>query len=96
VYEVTTRINYTTAATDAGLLLQLLNAGGSVLDETISQLPASTSATASNAITFQTLQGLSNESVYMQISTLNAAAATVQTLSGSVGIKLIYNSNGPF
>jgi hypothetical protein len=96
LYEVTARINYTTAATDAGLLLQLRNAGGTVLDETISQLPSSASATASNAITFQTLQSLSNESVYMQISTLNAPTATVQTLSGIVGMKLIYDSNGIF
>lgn len=96
VYEVTTRLNYTTAATDGGLLLQLRNAGGSVLDETIGQLPSAASATTSNSITFQTLQGLSNESVYMHLSTLNAPAASVQTLSGSVGIKLVYNSNGPF
>lgn len=96
VYEVTTRINYTTATTDAGILLQLRNAGGSVLDEMIGQLPSAGSATTSNAITFQTLQGLSNQSIYMHVSTLNAPAASVQTISGSVGIKLIYNSNNPF
>jgi hypothetical protein len=96
IYEVNTTVSYNTAATDGGLLLQLRRADGTVLGETISQLPAATSATTSNSIRFDTLQGLAaGNSIYLQLSTLNVPAAAVQTLSGNVGIKLIYNSNNP-
>lgn len=97
VYEVNTTLNYNTAATNGGALLQLRRADGTVLGESISQLPSGTSATTSNSIRFDTLQGLAaGNSVYLQFSTLNVPAASVQTLSGTVNMKLLYNSNAPF
>jgi hypothetical protein len=97
VYELTSKINYTTAETNSGLLLQLRNGAGSVLDETITTIRPSGSVLTSNSITFQTIQGLSNDYLYMYISTLAPTGpGTIQTLSGNIGMKLLYNSNSPF
>jgi hypothetical protein len=97
VYEVTSRINYTTAETNSGLLMQLRNAGGSVLDEVVTNIQPSGSILTSNSITFQTIQSLSNDYLYMYMSTLSTTtSATIQTLSGNISMKLLYNSNLAF
>ncbi len=97
VYEVTSRISYTTAETNSGLLLQLRNAGGSVLDEVVTNIRPSGSILTSNTISFQTMQSLSNDSLYMYMSTLSTVGpGTIQTLSGNINMKLVYNCNAPF
>jgi hypothetical protein len=97
VYEVTSRINYTTAETNSGLLMQLRNAGGTVLDEVVTNIRPSGSILTSNSITFQTIQSLSNDYLYMYMSTLaTTGPGTIQTLSGNINMKLLYTSNPPF
>ncbi len=97
VYEVTSHINYTTAETNSGLLMQLRNAGGSVLDEVVTNIRPSGSILTSNSITFQTIQSLSNDYLYMYMSTLaTTGPGTIQTLSGNINMKLLYTSNSPF
>ena len=93
VYEVTSRINYTTLNSSTGLLLQLRNGSGTVIDEVVKTIRPADSTNSSNSITFQTIQSFSNDSLYMYISTLATPAATIQTLSGNVGIKFLYSSN---
>lgn len=93
IYEITGRINYTTTTTDTGLLLQLRNAGGTVLDEIITPILPNGSILTSNSISLQTIQPLSNDAVYMYISTMSTVGATIQTLSGNIGAKFLYSSN---
>ncbi len=97
VYEVTSRISYTTAETNSGLLMQLRNSGGTVLDETVTNIRPSGSILTSNSITFQTIQSLSNDYLYMYMSTLSTTGpGTIQTLSGNINMKLLYTSNSAF
>lgn len=93
IYEITSKINYTTPNSNTGLLLQLRNSAGSVLDEIITPILPTNSILTSNSITFQTIQSFSNDSIYMFISTMSTVGATIQTLSGNIGIKLLYSSN---
>jgi hypothetical protein len=93
IYEITSKINYTTPNSNTGLLLQLRNGAGTVLDEIITTILPRDSILTSNSISFQTIQPFSNDSVYMYISTMSTTGATIQTLSGSIGVKFLYSSN---
>ncbi len=93
IYEITSKINYTTPNSNTGLLMQLRNAAGTVLDQIITPILPTNSILTSNSISFQTIQSFSNDSIYMYISTMSTAGATIQTISGNIGIKLLYSSN---
>lgn len=93
VYEITGRVNYTTPNSNTGLLLQLRNSAGAVIDQVVSPILPTNSILTSNSISFQTIQPFSNASIYMYISTMSTVGATIVTLSGNLGAKLLYSSN---
>jgi hypothetical protein len=95
VYEVTTHINYGTADTNGGLILQLRNDTGGILDETLEQLPASGSVVGAGSIRFVTLQPIAaGGSMQLHLST-TTAPHTINVAGGQVCAKLIWDSNVP-
>jgi hypothetical protein len=95
IYEVTANINYGTVDTNGGLILQLRNGSGSVLDETLDQLPAAGSVVGAGSIRFVSLQPIAaGGTVQLHLST-TTVPHTVSLVSGQVGAKLIWDSNVP-
>jgi len=95
IYEVTANINYGTANTNGGLILQLRNGAGAVLDETLDQLPAAGSVVGAGSIRFVSLQPIAaGGTVQLHLST-TTAPHTVTVANGQIGAKLIWDSNVP-
>ncbi len=95
IYEVSAHLNYGTAATNGGLILQLRNGVGAVLDTTLDQLPAAGSAIGAGSIRFVSLQPVTaGGTLQLHLST-TTAPHTVNVVDGQIGAKLVWDSNVP-
>lgn len=97
-YEIVANLNYTTASRDGAVALQLKTDAGALLDQAISQVPPTGATENIGGIRFVTLQSLSagtNVNFYMSTITSGVTLTTLGAASGSIGAKLVWESNVP-
>jgi hypothetical protein len=97
-YEFVANLNYTTTDRDGTMALQLKTAGGTLLDQAVKQIPMTGATENADGIRFVTLQSIdagTYVNLYMSTITSGITLATLGSGTGSVGAKLIWESNVP-
>jgi hypothetical protein len=97
-YEIVANVNFTTADRDGAVALQLKTDGGSLLDQAVKQIPMTGATENVDGIRFVTLQSINAGTflnIYMSTITSGLTLTTLGTAPGSIGAKLIWESNVP-
>lgn len=97
-YEFVANVNYTTASRDGAVALQLVTSSGSVLDQAITQIPPTGATENVSGIRFTTLQSLAADTyLNFNLSTITGGLTltTLASGAGSIGAKLVWESNVP-
>ncbi len=97
-YEIVANLNYTTASRDGAVALQLKTDAGALLDQAVQQIPSTGATENVSGIRFVTLQSLNagtNVNFYMSTVTAGVTLTTLGSGMGSVGAKLVWESNVP-
>lgn len=97
-YEFVANVNYTTASRNGAIALQLVTSSGTVLDQAVAQVPPTGATENVSGIRFTTLQSLDADTYLnfnMSTITSGLTLTTLASGSGSVGAKLVWESNVP-
>ncbi len=97
-YELVANLNYTTPSRNGAIALQLKTAGGTLLDQSVQQIPSTGSTENVNGIRFVTLQSLNAGTYlnfYMSTITSGVSITTLSGGQGNIGAKLLWESNVP-
>lgn len=97
-YEFVANLNYTTTNRNGAMALQLKTAGGTLLDQAVKQIPMTGATENVDGIRFVTLQSIdagTYVNLFMSTITSGITLTTLGSGTGSVGAKLIWESNVP-